>query len=113
MPTNAPLYDVNDVVYLKESAALGHLEAVSISGVISRGASWLYSIHASRGRVRAVAHYGDRITTTNAKTLYYTEDEFVLLCDALDLAEANAQAHLARIQAQRATMCPDDETAGT
>jgi hypothetical protein len=111
MPTNPPLYDVNDTVYLKESAALGHLEAVTISGIISRGDSWLYSIYVSRGNPVAVAHYGDRITATHSATLYFTEDEFVLLCDALNLAEANAQIRLANIQAQKSSLC-DDETTG-
>ncbi len=113
MPTNPPLYDVNDTVYFKESAALGHLEAVTISGILARGDAWLYTVYASRGQPTAVAHYGDRKTTTHAATLYFSEDEFVLLCDALDLAEANAQAHLDRIQAQRAAMCSDEPTAGT
>jgi hypothetical protein len=114
MPTNPPLYDVNDTVYFKESAALGHLEAVTISGVLARGNTWLYTIHASRGQPTAVAHYGDRKTMTQGAVLYFSEDELILLCDALDLAEANAQAQLDRIQAQRAAMCSDDEpTAGT
>ena len=110
MPINPPLYNVNDTVYLRESAALGHLEAVSISGIYSRSDSWMYTILVARPGVTGVAHYGDRITVTNASTLYFTEDEFVLLCDALDLAEANAQAQLARIQAQRSTLCGGDTT---
>jgi hypothetical protein len=46
--------------------------------------------------------------------LYFSEDEFVTVCDAQLLVEANLQAQLSRIQAQRAALCSvaDDITAG-
>jgi len=104
---NAPKYDIGAVVYLKESAAMGFLEAVVISGITHNGSKWMYTIRAGRAQPTGVAYYGDRITAVHAKTLYFTEDEFVTHCDALTLAEANAQRALERIQLQRAGLCPD------
>jgi hypothetical protein len=109
---NPPTYDIGDVVYLRESAALGFLEAVVISG-ISRGPNnWVYSIVARAGQPAAPALYGDRITAVQGMILYFSEDEFVTVCDAQALVEANLQAQLDRIQLQRASQCPDDVTAG-
>ena len=104
---DAPKYDVGDVVYLKESAALGHLEAVTISGATYSNNSWMYTIRAGRALPTSVAYYGDRISAVHAKTLYFTENELIVLCDALELAEANAQRALERIQIQRTNLCPD------
>jgi len=104
---DAPLYDIGAVVYLKESAAIGHLEAVIISGATYSNSKWMYTIRAGRAQPTAVPYYGDRISAVNAKTLYFTEDELIVLCDALDLAEANAQRALDRIQIQKANLCPD------
>jgi hypothetical protein len=104
---DAPLYDIGDVVYLRESAAIGHLEAVTISGATYRESKWMYAIRAGRAQPSSVPYYGDRISAVNAKTLYFTESELVVLCDALLLAEANAQRALERIQLQRANLCPD------
>ena len=103
---DAPKYDIGDVVYLKESAALGHLEAVTISGAVYNN-GWMYTIRAGRALPTSVAHYGDRISAVHAKTLYFTENELIVLCDALELAEANAQRALERIQIQRTNLCPD------
>lgn len=108
----APLYDVGDVVYLRESAALGFLEAVRISGVMRAKGTWMYSVSARAPGPTAVTHHGDRINSVAAMILYFTESEFVPVCDALALAEANAQRQLQRLQAQRASLCVEP-TAGT
>lgn len=102
---STPLYDINDTVYLKESAALGFLEAVRISGIVKQAAGWLYTIEARSAQPTAPTLYGDRIAFTNRATLYFSEDELITLCNALDLAEAHALAVLSRIQAQKQEMC--------
>lgn len=104
---DAPKYDIGEAVYLRESAAIGHLEAVIISGAMWGKGQWMYTVRAGRAQPTAVAYYGDRITAVHAKTLYYTENELITHCDALELAEANAQRALERIQLQRAGLCPD------
>jgi hypothetical protein len=103
--TTELLYDVGEVVYLRESAALGFLEAVRISGAMRQNGRWLYSVTARPAGPTAVAHHGDRITAVHGMILYFTESEFVTHCDALSLAEANAQRQLQQLQAQRTSLC--------
>jgi len=108
MTNNIPLFEIGQHVYFRESAALGHLESVVINGMVRQNSQWLYTIRA--GSIGAVApFYGDRKTTTSAATLYFTEDEFVLLCDALELAEANAVAQLNRIREQKSAHCDNTD----
>lgn len=102
-----PLFDRGDVVYLRESAALGFLEAVKINGAMLGPQGWLYSVAARIGSPRAPSHIGDRISAVNGMTLFFTEDEFVEHCEALALVEANLQTQLDRIQAQRASACSE------
>jgi hypothetical protein len=109
MTLEAPTYSPGDVVYLRESAALGFLEAVQISGLVYSNGMWLYSIQAKVGNPQAPATYGDRITAVHGKTIFFTQNELVDVCEALRLAEANAQRNLDRLQAQRASLCPSTE----
>lgn len=115
MPPTLPKYDVADVVYLRESAAIGSLEAVKISGIHKSANGWLYTVTA--GTVGAVAPpvYGDRISGISGATLYYSEDELITLCDALVLREANALEQFRTARAQRVALCPTviNPTAGT
>jgi len=113
-----PKYNVNDVVYLRESAALGFLEAMRINSVnnsdISSG--WLYTLSASQLQPIAASHYGEMITSTYGRgsihsssgaQVYFTEDEFVSLCEALDLIRAVLQARLSKVEAQIADLCEE------
>ena len=102
-----PKYDLNQVVYFRESAALGHLEPVVVSGIAYFNGKWIYTIRANRALPVPVSQYGDRVNLTNGALLQFTEDELVILCDALVLAEANATNTLRRIQLQRVNLCPD------
>jgi len=88
------------------------LEAVRVSGISRANGTWIYSISAKAPQPTAVSHHGDRITAVAGMILYFTESDFVPLCDALSLAEANAARQLAQIQAQRASICIEP-TAGT
>ncbi len=110
--TLIPLYDIGDIIYLRESAAIGFLEAVKISGVMLNRQGWIYTIEAKAGQPRAPSHIGDRITAVQGTLLYFSEDEFVVHCDALALVEANLQDQLDRVQAQRTSACAEP-TAGT
>jgi hypothetical protein len=71
---------------------------------------WVYAIVAKAGQPTASSTFGDRITAVQGMVLYFSEDEFVTVCDAQALVEANLTAQLNRIQAQRASQCPDDIT---
>ena len=110
--SEAPLFNIGDIVYLRESAALGYLEAVRISGITKTRVGWIYTVSARTPGPIAVAHHGDRINSVAGSVLYFTESEFVLVCDALDLAEANVKRQLDKIQAQKASLCVEP-TSGT
>ena len=43
----------------------------------------------------------------------FTEDELIVLCDALTLAEANAKRQLLNIQLQKDALCPTTTTVST
>jgi len=107
---DAPLYEPGDVLYLKESAALGFLEAVTINSVQWgastqwRQAGWVYTILAG-GVMPRGARYGEHTLSVNGAVLYYTEDELVPACDAMELVEANLTRQLTVIQAQRNAIC--------
>tara|TARA_R110000868_G_scaffold150227_5_gene373258 strand:- start:6536 stop:6868 length:333 start_codon:yes stop_codon:yes gene_type:complete len=107
MTISAPLYEPGDILYLRESAALGFLEAMQISGMMYGPNGWLYTVRARTGQPTAPSHFGDRITAVQAMTLYFSEDEFIPVCDAQALVEANLQVQLDRIKLQRAAQCPD------
>ena len=108
-----PKYDYGAVVYLKESAALGFIERMRISGVHLHQNGWVYTIDASLSPP-SPGNFVDRRSHINTQQLYFSEDEFVTLCDAYLLAEANAKATYDRIKASRQTFCPEsDVTAGT
>lgn len=105
-----PLYNINDVVYIKESAAIGHLEAVRMSGIHMYNNEWVYTITVGSSNLKSPALYGDRVSQISTETLYFAENEFVTICDALILAEANALRALQKIQLQRASLCPESIT---
>ena len=91
-----PKYNVGDRAYLRESAAVGSIEPIYISGVQqSRTAEWYYTV---TNRPQDVIHtYGDRRSLVNNMVMYYSESEFVDVCGAIILAKAFAQAQLDKI----------------
>lgn len=97
-------YGIGDVVYLREPAALGQLEAVKISGVQLVSAGWVYTISVRNGPPDGAL--GDRRSGIGHQILYFSEDEFLSLHDALVLIEANALAAYNRAVAQRQAMFP-------
>jgi hypothetical protein len=86
---------------------LGFIEAVRISGVSKQNTGWIYTIEGRTAQPIAPAVYGDRISNINRAVIYYSEDEFVTLCGALDLAEEYALSVLSKIQAQKQMFCSD------
>lgn len=101
----APAYAIGDIKYIKESAALGFLEAVKISGVRLENNVWLYNISAGVKQPLAPSLYGDRTSIINGNILYFTEDELIDECQALTLAEQRAQQVLDDIQARKNKKC--------
>jgi hypothetical protein len=102
-----PLYDVGDIIYLRESAALGILEAMRIGGVHRTAGGWVYSITTGQGPISGGLDHRSKVGT---QILYYSENEFLNHCDALLLVEANTKAAYLRAKAQRQIYCPDNPT---
>ena len=100
-----PKYSPGDVVYLRESAALGFLEPVKVSTIIFNNNVWVYTIQASPSQPLAPSLYGDRTSLISGSVLYFTEDEMIDECTALNLAEARAQAVLLAIQSKKQKHC--------
>lgn len=103
----APAYDIGNIVYLRESAAIGHLEAMKVSGVSRHGSSWLYTVATNIANPLSASHYGDKIAHVNSKIIHFTESEFVNLCDALTLCRANAARILDNLDRQIDTLCEE------
>jgi hypothetical protein len=103
--SDTPKYKAGDHVYLKESAASGFLESVRINGVYNNNYGWAYTISAGSREPAGARLYGDRVSLINNALLFFTEDELVNICDALQLAEASLQNALNKIQAQKASLC--------
>lgn len=101
-----PTFAYGDVVYLKESAAIGYLEAVKIAGLHYGQNGWLYSIAASFNP-SSPGVVQERRSLIGTQTLYYSEDELVVHRDALVLAEANAKTQFERLRAQRQELYPE------
>lgn len=110
----APLYNIGDILYIKESAAIGFLEAVRISGVYQHTQeNWIYTVEARAASPRPAAIGGDRILHVNNAVLYFSESELISYCEALTLAESNVSNRLVQLQQLRASHCPQDEVTGT
>ena len=103
---NAPVYNVNDVVYLRESAALGFLEAVKIATIREHNGYWVYTIKTTPSQPQSPDLYGDRTSIVSGALLYFSESELIDQCTALALAEQRAQAVLDSVKAKRAKNCP-------
>lgn len=101
----APKYDIGNVAYIKESAALGFLEPVQIASVQQYNGSWVYTIQAQISQPQNPSLYGDRTSIISGAVLYFSEGELISQCDALALAEAKAQQNLEAIQAKRSKNC--------
>lgn len=100
-----PTFNPGDVVYMRESAALGFLEAVRVSsvGAISDG-DWTYTV-AFDGKLPDVPTFGDRVNYRQPHSVEYRESELVSLCDAADLVEAFHDSELTRIRSISSDRC--------
>ena len=110
---NNPKYAIDEVVYLRESSAIGFIEAARISGITYSDQGWLYTLRTNIANPRVPTTFGDRNAFAKFGELIYTEDELITYCDALVLAEAYAQRVLTNIQSQIASFCNPDVTSGT
>jgi len=110
---SAPLFEIEDVVYLVESAKVGSIESYQISGVRQGpSGSWMYRISVAQRPPNGAPTYGDRNTLRRTLDFELSESELTTYCAALDLAEIAAMSNLAAIRSLKAAHCTDG-TGGT
>jgi hypothetical protein len=88
-PNSQPLYDIDEIVYVKASAAgRGFLEHVRIDQVhFDRNTGqWVYQINMNRAPDPGFG-VGDNISLTKERILYFAESELIDYCSALALAK--------------------------
>ena len=102
---DSPKFSIGDLLYIRESAALGFLEPVKIRTILKNSSGWLYTINAGMSGPNVPAIYGDRRLFVNGATLYLDETELISYCEALRLSIANAQANLNKLLALQTGIC--------
>ena len=107
----APLYNVGDILYLRESARLGSLESYEITQVRQDASgSWWYKFGIPQRPGTNTTTVGDRNTLRGHNFDFELEEsELIAYCDAIDLVEAYLIAALTRIQALKAAQCAGTE----
>jgi len=111
-----PIYQVEDVIYLAESAKLGFIESYQVSGVRQSAAgAWFYRISIASRPPNSNATFGDRITLRKSIDFELAESELITYCEAVDFAVVYATNILAQLQALKLAHCTDDtdETGGS
>ena len=106
MTTAQNKYAIGDIVYLAETAAIGRIEAIKISGVMLGTSGWLYSTNYNLG-AGSPGSYFERRSLVNTAEVIYKEEDFLTLCDALRTAEAYAKLLYDKMRAQRISLCGD------
>lgn len=95
----APLYNRDNDVYLKESAAVGFLERVRIQHVTQTpSGGWAYGIIQEPGQPNAIPTVNDQMQHIQRRQVYYGESELITYCAALTLAKAYFERQLAKIE---------------
>jgi hypothetical protein len=99
----APLYNIGDVVYLRESAALGFLEAYIIKEMTHQpDGNLVYTLVTSLKPPEAVQTIGDRVTGQLALPIKFYEEDLIEYTEALELCISNLQTQLNTLQALQA-----------
>lgn len=106
MPPTAPIYRRDDVVFLKESALIGKLESYKITSLKQiQDGRWVYQVDINkkpphRGLV------GDSFDSrTSEPSLYFTEIDFVSVCEALDIIVSRLNKQISSLQSKINSRC--------
>jgi hypothetical protein len=101
----APVYNIGSVVYLRDSALLGFLEAYVVQEIKYADGAYQYTVHTS---LRGGAPYptlGDRNIGVQLKTLIIPESNLVTYCEAVRLAIICVRGQLQVLEAAAAARC--------
>ena len=102
MALSAPVYAIGDAVYIKESAALGFLEAYAIESIrYAQDGTIIYKLVSSLRPPTAVQSYGDRFTGQRLLPVEFFESDLVTLCEALDLSILSLNRQLSNLELLR------------
>jgi len=114
MTLPAPTYGIGNIVYIRESAALGFLEAYAVEGVeYTSDGSPLYTLVSSLRAPNVAQTMGDRVTGQRLLPVKFLEHDLILYCDALELASISLRSQLDSIESLRVLHgCVEDETSG-
>lgn len=95
----APLYDIGQTVYLRESAALGFLEAYLVKDMgYQPNGRLIYTLVTSLKSPAAVQTIGDRVTGQRTLPIRFYEEDLIGYKEALEICIANLQNQLVALQ---------------
>lgn len=100
-----PIYKVGETTYLRSSAVLGFIEAVQISSVNSHNGNWIYTLSSGNAQPTPGNYYGDRRSLIDTSLTYFSESEFISLCEALELVKIYLEGKLTQINSAIETNC--------
>ena len=95
----APVYNIGQTVYLRESAALGFLEAYNVKEIVYQPNGKLYyTLVTSLKPPAAVQTIGDRVTGLQVLPIKFYEEDLIGYREALEMCIANLQIQLNDLQ---------------
>ena len=111
---SAPIWNIDDIVYLVESAKVGAIESYQVAQLRQDATGvWYYTIAVPLRPPNSNMTYGDRIGLRQNLDFELAESELCTYCEAVDLALASARANLARLEQLKSIHCTDEVTGGT
>jgi hypothetical protein len=107
-----PIYQINDIVYLIESANLGFIESYRVSELRQDASGvWIYKIAVTARPGTLGQTYGDRITLQPFDADFeLAESALCNYCDAISRALVAARANVARLEQLQAAQCEESGT---
>lgn len=102
-----PVYALGDVVYLRDSAAIGFIEAYRIQHAVYNSDGTVSYVLETSVRTPTVATFGDMVGPPRYAPLTMLETNLVSYCEAIDLALAHHQVAVSDLQAKKDSHCDD------
>lgn len=111
---NTPLYSIDDVVYLRESAGIGFIEAYSVAAVsYDVSGNVIYKLRTGVRPPNNPATIGELSSGLHFLPLLVLESQLVTYCEAVDMAIAVEELKLAELRRYKDANCSSDGTDGT
>ena len=101
----APKYQIGDVIYIKASAQIGHLESFKITEILQvKKTRWLYRVAISSNPPISQT-VGDRNSLKHGGTLVFDESDLLTFCEAQIIIVQNLELRLLTAKAKLKTYC--------